>query len=58
LVHYPVPIPNQPAFAASAVAPCPIAAAACGRVLSVPCHPGLPSGDVQYIVSAIAEFEE
>jgi dTDP-4-amino-4,6-dideoxygalactose transaminase len=58
LVHYPVPIPNQPAFAAGAVAPCPIAAAACGRVLSVPCHPGLPSGDVQYIVSAIAEFEE
>jgi dTDP-4-amino-4,6-dideoxygalactose transaminase len=58
LVHYPVPIPSQPAFAASVFEPCPIAAAACDRVLSVPCHPGLRSNDVHDVVTAIAEFEE
>ena len=38
-IHYPVPIPRQPAFAA-APRDCPVAARVCDEVLSLPLHPG------------------
>ncbi len=58
LVHYPIPLPHQPAFAAGAPAECPEATAACREVLSLPLHPGLDDADLRQVVSAIGEFQE
>jgi dTDP-4-amino-4,6-dideoxygalactose transaminase len=56
LVHYPVPIPQQPAFAALAPGELPIAAAACREILSLPLHPGLSAADVERVAAAVCEF--
>ena len=56
LVHYPVPIPEQPALATEQPAACPVAAAACNEVLSLPLHPGLGEGDVRAVAAAVAAF--
>jgi dTDP-4-amino-4,6-dideoxygalactose transaminase len=55
LVHYPVPIPQQPALAGTAPADCPIAARVCGEVLSLPIYPGLTDGDVDRVAAAIRD---
>ncbi len=57
LVHYPVAIPDQPAFA-SAHDTCPAAATACAEVLSLPMHPALSDADVAAVCTAIADFHE
>lgn len=57
LVHYPVPIPAQPAFAAFSREACPVAATACDEVLSLPLYPSLPDQAVDAVVSAIASKE-
>ncbi len=54
LVHYPVPIPKQPALAAAEPADCPRAAAACDTLLSLPLYPGLSEVDVATVASAIS----
>jgi dTDP-4-amino-4,6-dideoxygalactose transaminase len=56
LVHYPVPIPRQPAMAGLDPAPCPIAAAACRDVLSLPLFPGLASERVRDVAAAVRSF--
>jgi len=56
LVHYPVPIPRQPAFANDPGAACPRAETACGEVLSLPLHPSLGEADVRRVSAAIADF--
>ena len=56
LVHYPVPLPRQPALAASRPAECPQADAACNEVLSLPLHPGLVEGEVIEIAAAVSDF--
>jgi dTDP-4-amino-4,6-dideoxygalactose transaminase len=56
LVHYPVPIPRQPAFAAAAGAGCPVADAAADQVLSLPLHPGLSMTEVDSVAEAIRAF--
>jgi dTDP-3-amino-3,4,6-trideoxy-alpha-D-glucose transaminase len=53
LVHYPVPIPCQQAFAGAAPTDCPIAARACAEVVSLPLHHGLTEDDLTQVVSAI-----
>jgi dTDP-4-amino-4,6-dideoxygalactose transaminase len=58
LVHYPVPIPRQPALAASRPADCPRAAAACAELLSLPLRPGLSADDVARVASAIRDFRK
>jgi dTDP-4-amino-4,6-dideoxygalactose transaminase len=58
LVHYPVPITRQPAFAACRPDPCPQAEAACDNVLSLPFHPGLGAADLQRVAAAIRHFQE
>jgi dTDP-4-amino-4,6-dideoxygalactose transaminase len=50
LVHYPIPIPDQPAFAGAAGS-WPRAADVCGRVLSLPLHHALDPA----AVAAVAE---
>lgn len=57
LVHYPVPIPRQPAMAAVNPADCPRAAAACDEVLSLPLHPGLSDADASKVAAAVVEFQ-
>ena len=39
LIHYPVPIPRQPALASESPAVCPVADRVCAEVLSLPLHP-------------------
>jgi dTDP-4-amino-4,6-dideoxygalactose transaminase len=56
LIHYPVPIPRQPAFASTLAAQYPRAERACGEVLSLPLHPTLPEADVRRVSAAIADF--
>ena len=57
LIHYPLPIPKQPALAAVMPADCPIATAACNEVLSLPLHPALSDSDVSGVSEAIGAFE-
>jgi dTDP-4-amino-4,6-dideoxygalactose transaminase len=53
LIHYPVPLPEQAAFAAAAPAPCPAAADACREVLSLPLYPALTDANADVVVSAV-----
>lgn len=53
LIHYPVPIPRQPALIATTPADCPVATRACDEVLSLPLYPALTDADVIRIASAI-----
>ena len=46
LIHYPVPIPRQPALAAEHPADCPVAARLCDEILSLPLHPALRDDEV------------
>ena len=55
LVHYPVPLHEQPAFA-RAGATCPVAAQAARELLSLPLHPRLSDSDVDAVVASIAGF--
>jgi len=57
LVHYPVPIPGQPALAASDPADCPQANAACAELVSLPLRPGLSTEDVARVTSAMRDFK-
>ena len=53
LVHYPMPIPRQPAFARFAAADHPAAACVSNEVLSLPLHPRLTDHDVEFAADAI-----
>jgi dTDP-4-amino-4,6-dideoxygalactose transaminase len=56
LIHYPIPIPRQPALAASQPAECPVADRICNEVVSLPMYPSLTSAAVQRVVEAAAAF--
>ena len=56
LIHYPVPIPRQPALAAFDPADCPVADRVCSQVLSLPIYPGLSDADVAAVVEAVQSF--
>lgn len=53
LIHYPLPIPRQPALAAERPDQCPIADRVCGEVLSVPLHPGMTREAVEAVAAAL-----
>jgi dTDP-3-amino-3,4,6-trideoxy-alpha-D-glucose transaminase len=55
LVHYPVPIPEQPALAADGPTPCRQARAACAEVLSLPLHHGMSDESVAEVAAAVVE---
>ncbi len=42
LIHYPVPIPRQPALASESPVVCPVADRVCAEILSLPLHPAMP----------------
>lgn len=56
LIHYPVPIPDQPAVQSERPAPCPEARRVCGQVLSLPLYPSMDEGDVAAVADTIARF--
>jgi dTDP-4-amino-4,6-dideoxygalactose transaminase len=53
LIHYPMTMPQQPAFAATDPADCPRAARAAGEVLSLPLYPGLSVESVRRVAAAV-----
>jgi len=57
LIHYPIPIPSQPAFASAPAAECPIASQACREILSLPLHPAMHDDDVDAIADAVNVFD-
>jgi dTDP-3-amino-3,4,6-trideoxy-alpha-D-glucose transaminase len=54
LIHYPIPIPRQPALASEEPADCPVAARICHELLSLPLHPGMTDGTVDGVLAALA----
>jgi dTDP-4-amino-4,6-dideoxygalactose transaminase len=58
LIHYPVPIPRQPALAATRPDECPVADRICGQLLSLPMYPSLADDDVAIVTSAVRAFTD
>ncbi len=58
LVHYPVPIPRQPAVAREHPVDCPEADRACDEILSLPMHPRLTTADADEVVAAVRAYHE
>ncbi len=56
LIHYPVPIPRQPALASTTPAMCPVADRVCAQVVSLPMYPSLSDADVTAVVAAVNAF--
>jgi dTDP-4-amino-4,6-dideoxygalactose transaminase len=55
LIHYPIPIHRQPAFAALPAADCPRTDDACARVLSLPLNPSLDRSAVAVVAETICQ---
>jgi dTDP-4-amino-4,6-dideoxygalactose transaminase len=58
LIHYPVPIPQQPALAGADPADCPVATQACAEVVSLPLHPALGVEQVDDVAAAIHAYAD
>jgi len=54
LIHYPVPIPKQPALAAERPADCPVANRVCDEVFSLPLYPSLCPDAIDRVAAALA----
>jgi dTDP-4-amino-4,6-dideoxygalactose transaminase len=54
LIHYPVPIPRQSALQTEAPSECPVAAAVCGQIFSLPLYPSLQDEAVRATADALA----
>jgi dTDP-4-amino-4,6-dideoxygalactose transaminase len=52
LIHYPVPIPRQPALATEEPADCPVANRTCNELLSLPLYPDIPEVTVDEVIAA------
>ena len=55
LIHYPTPIPQQPAFADYKV-DCPTANRLCNELLSLPLHPNLTDSEIQLVALTVSRF--
>jgi len=53
LIHYPVPIPRQPALAGERPARCPVADRVCDQVFSLPLHQGMTRDTILTIAAAL-----
>ncbi|MGH9219941.1 MAG: DegT/DnrJ/EryC1/StrS family aminotransferase [Vicinamibacterales bacterium] len=56
LIHYPVPIPRQPALATTSPAMCATADRVCAQVVSLPMYPRLSDAAVSAVTAAAATF--
>ncbi|HTH01705.1 MAG TPA: DegT/DnrJ/EryC1/StrS family aminotransferase [Vicinamibacterales bacterium] len=54
LIHYPVPIPQQPALRSEQPADCPVANRVCNEILSLPLYPSLPPQAIDRVADALA----
>lgn len=54
LIHYPVPIPRQPALASEEPAQCPVADQVCREIFSLPLYPSLPADAIGRVAEALA----
>ena len=52
LIHYPVPIPRQPAVATEEPADCPVASRICNELLSLPLYPDMADAAVDEVIAA------
>jgi dTDP-3-amino-3,4,6-trideoxy-alpha-D-glucose transaminase len=58
LIHYPVPLSAQAAFASCRSEPCPVAEQAARELLSLPLHPRLPDQDIERVAAAVTDFQK
>lgn len=58
LIHYPVPIPRQPALAGVQPGHCPVADRVCADVLSLPIYPSLSDEDASSVARAVRAFQD
>jgi len=56
LIHYPVPMSAQPAFASVSPAPSPVAQRVCDELLSLPLYPALADDDVTRVIDAVCAW--
>ena len=56
LVHYPVPIPRQPALDGAKPTPCPVADRICEELCSLPLYPALADEAVGAVAAAVRAF--
>ena len=56
VVHYPTPLPEQPAFKRDAAGMCPIAEHICGEIVSLPLHPALPDESIDRVIQSVIDF--
>jgi dTDP-4-amino-4,6-dideoxygalactose transaminase len=57
LIHYPVPIPRQPALESTSPAMCAVCDRICAQVVSLPMYPGLSDEAVAAVVEAAETFQ-
>jgi dTDP-4-amino-4,6-dideoxygalactose transaminase len=56
LIHYPVPIPRQPALSTTKPDRCPVADRICNEVLSLPMYPSLTAAEVARVAEVALAF--
>jgi dTDP-3-amino-3,4,6-trideoxy-alpha-D-glucose transaminase len=56
LIHYPIPIPRQPAVASEQPGQCPVADRISAEVFSLPLHPGLTAQAIEEVAAALHAF--
>jgi dTDP-4-amino-4,6-dideoxygalactose transaminase len=57
LIHYPVPLPRQPAFAAQDPADCPTAVRVSNEIFSLPLHPRMTMAMIDEVAAALRAFD-
>jgi len=56
LIHYPVPIPRQPALSSTSPAMCAVADRVCADVVSLPMYPALTDAQLAAVAGAFSSF--
>ena len=56
LIHYPVPIPRQPALASTSPAMCAVADRVCSQIVSLPMYQGLSDDAISAVTNAAGSF--
>jgi dTDP-3-amino-3,4,6-trideoxy-alpha-D-glucose transaminase len=56
LIHYPIPVPRQPAVASEQPAHCPVADRVAAEVLSLPLNPGMTPQAIEEVAAALHAF--
>jgi dTDP-4-amino-4,6-dideoxygalactose transaminase len=56
LVHYPIPLPRQPAFESESPAACPVADRVCAELVSLPLYPSLTLAATREVAETLRSF--